>query len=336
MRINIANLDENTQLRQITEDISVFNLNDGIGIVIYAQTESGPYPFAFDVHVDDEKPDKMSQFINAIHGYIFGDPNVIPEDMRKVALMTLNSIEAKLIENDIPMHRSDDEASKIHYHLPSGSELIADIREIDWEANAKNINILYSSTMNAKLLIRSMIMHQPITIPGEDGQGIEVDAAVQAARDFESFVEANKLPAIDYSMYEKAGIDGVQLLILKMMDILEIYQTLILHTMLYMTQRDGSQYYESMIKGVNDAKEKKLDDIFRVFVEMFIHNNQQAFDTLSDDEKIAFEDLVVKYMSSSSKIYNKPAEPETTDEVVEDSDPSVETEEVTDDGEEDN
>ena len=245
-------IEELGALAPINEQIDLFTVQDGLGIILKNPETGNAFPFA--VHVEDEHPNVLSDFINVIHTEVFQNKESVPQDLRKEIMHVINVAEAVLIENDVPMQRSDDQRNKIYYTLVTGDQLITDIGSIDWEDNRKNLQNMLSSLNNCKMLINALLRSQPVTLHGENGEATTIPADVHALNEIKIFHENNKM-SIDYSVFDLPDVTPREKLIAQLIDVMSVYNELIIHTAVYSAQKDVIAYYEGILAGMQKASE---------------------------------------------------------------------------------
>lgn len=289
MNINFLNkaVEELGSLQKIMDDLFLFQVSDGLGVVICA---ADGQPFPFEMHIEDERIDKLSKFVNIIHNFVFNNDDSVPADLRKKIMVTINGIEGRLIENDVEMRRADDEASKLNYFLMNGMRLTADMKDVDWSKNIENLPMLSGYVINAKILIKCLLTGEPVIVPGENGEQESVDAIEMAGREYDEFCTKNDVHNIDYTMFE--GLSPRDLAIIKMLDIIEVYRQIILQSAVIKVQGDISSQYENLIKNILEGQK----DVVRKYIRATMSND---FTELSDEDAEFINQVIDEYVSET-------------------------------------
>lgn len=250
-------IEELGQLTAVMQEVSLFTVSDGLGIVL---TNAGGHSFPFAIHVMEERPSTLSEFVNSIHSEVMTNPTAVPAELRKEVLQILNIVEGKLLENDVPMQSAEEQQSKIYYNLVTGDQLITDIKTINWEENAQHMQNMIMSLNNCKMIVNALLRNQQITAKNEDGEDVQVSPYDHAASEIKAFHENNKM-TINYSCFDLPDVTEREKLIAQMIDVMTVYYELLIHTAIFTTQRDVVNYYETMLKGTRETYEKMLADL---------------------------------------------------------------------------
>lgn len=148
----------------------------------------------------------------------------------------------------------DDAAYKILYHMINGTVIASDVRQINWEEQAKNLQNMEQLALNVRNLINALVTRETVEVPIQDPENPEAEPQMVTKRSEEvaeteiaRFTESNKLN-IDYEMIEGCGIATKrEMLIIKLIDILEIHQQMIAATLSVINQQNVASFYEQRI-----------------------------------------------------------------------------------------
>lgn len=165
--------------------------------------------------------------------------------------------------------QEEDNSNKIFYHLINGQIMFSDATQMNWDENIKNMGNTISAADSVRQLIALLESREEVEIKSSEEETTgEMKSTIELAKaEIAKFHEVHKLD-IDYKVFEEAGIATErELLVLKLIDILEVYQQLITATALVTNQQQLINMYEQRIRELINTTSKDADEMTPVNVE---------------------------------------------------------------------
>lgn len=119
-------------------------------------------------------------------------------------------------EADVPPEK------RVYYRLMNGSTIYTDGTKIDWKSVGENLQQMYQTVDNLRLLIRTLLLTDTIKT-GEGDQQKDESSLEYVKNTVQHFFAENKMEEIDYSMFEVERVSDIDRLIVRLIDIMTIY-----------------------------------------------------------------------------------------------------------------
>lgn len=185
----------------------------------------------------------------------------------EVAAKNDNSPVVTKMKNGQDEQEEIDPRGKIFYHLINGRIMYTDASAINWEENIKHIDDIQRMADNVRGLINLLLTEKTFKKPAqkdEDGNEVapekEITVEELVEEELRMFHATNKLD-IDYSMYDNYIATKREVMIAKLIDVLTIYNELILVSSVIAGQ---NQVIEQFTKQAQPATEEEKEAIEEV------------------------------------------------------------------------
>ena len=185
----------------------------------------------------------------------------------EVAAKNDNSPVVTKMKNGQDEQEEIDPRGKIFYHLINGRIMYTDASAINWEENIKHIDDIQRMADNVRGLINLLLTEKTFKKPAQkdkDGNEVtpekEITVEELVEEELRMFHATNKLD-IDYSMYDNYIATKREVLIAKLIDVLTIYNELILVSSVIAGQ---NQVIEQFTKQAQPATEEEKEAIEEV------------------------------------------------------------------------
>lgn len=165
--------------------------------------------------------------------------------------------------------QEEDNSNKIFYHLINGQIMFSDATQMNWDENIKNMGNTISAADSVRQLIALLESREEVEIKSSEEETTgEMKSTVELAKaEIAKFHEIHKLD-IDYKVFEEAGVATErELLVLKLIDILEVYQQLITATALVTNQQQLINMYEQRIRELTNTTSEDAGEMTPIDVE---------------------------------------------------------------------
>lgn len=251
-------LSENVFLKETMDDGRV-----KLDIYVPSKTDANAY---YDFAVEpDKNMGSLSDVINELMRQMYTGELELSDDMKSDVMRSVT-----IGVGELAAGSDENTENKIFYHMLNGMVVVSDIAQIDWDSNIKNIENIQRTTDNIRHLITSLMTTKEIEAKTVDENGTETtvmkDVSDVVKNEIAAFSQKTGLN-VDYSMFEKSGIATErEILIAKLVDILEIHQQIIAVTMSIKAQRDIINQFTAQ-QGTEPAHEIPVDEIPEVSAE---------------------------------------------------------------------
>lgn len=245
-------ISDNVFLKEtVTEDQRV-KLN-----ILFPAKDSADTFYNFEM-IPDQSFGSLSDIINDLMRQLYTGDLEIPDDIKTDVMRSVTIGVGELAANGAP---DENPENKIFYHMLNGSVVVTNANQIDWDSNIKNIEEINRTADNIRHLIASLISRKEIEVKTINDDGTESsetrDTVEVVKNEIENFTKRTNLN-VDYSVFEKSGIATErEVLIAKLIDILEIHQQIIMVTVSIAAQRNMLEQFSKQ----NQNAEVPADDI---------------------------------------------------------------------------
>lgn len=162
----------------------------------------------------------------------------IPEDESEY-----ESVLKSIMKVHINMMSNDNSNPQIYYFLLNGKVLTSDATKINWDAEIERIDDTRKSAESIRRIIALLLSRDEIEVHDDDNNTVTKTSAIEFAKnEIDKFLDSHKLD-IDYSEFNLAT--ERELLIAKLIDILEIYNEIICATVSIAGQKRVIEHYEN-------------------------------------------------------------------------------------------
>ena len=185
----------------------------------------------------------------------------------EVAAKNDNSPVVTKMENGQDEQEEIDPRGKIFYHLINGRIMYTDASAINWEENIKHIDDIQRMADNVRGLINLLLTAKTHVLPSrKDENGNEITPAKEIAvetlveDELKAFHETNKLD-IDYSMYDNYIATKREVMIAKLIDVLTIYNELILVSSVIAGQNQVIEQFTKQAQPATEEEKEAIDEV---------------------------------------------------------------------------
>ena len=256
MKIQFKKIDaipENT--RQIVENLYIdenIGAHDG-QLEIYVTANGTDTVYNFETTPDETSGQAIVLVNNILAAIITNQIEGIEETDRNEIIDSLNKITGKLVEernNFFEVTSNDiDPKNKIFFYMMNGKILYSDITKIPVDENIKNIDAMNQTVRSLQNLIRFLVTSETVNKVNEKGEVVDdekIPVIDLAKREVDNFMNANNLK-IDYSIFDTDYTTERERMIVRLMDVINIYQQIILLTNVVAAQNHVAEYYENIL-----------------------------------------------------------------------------------------
>lgn len=185
----------------------------------------------------------------------------------EVAAKNDNSPVVTKMKNGQDAQEEIDPKGKIFYHLINGRIMYTDINAINWEENIKHIDDIQRMADNVRGLINLLLTEKTFKKPAqkdEDGNEVapekEITVEELVEEELRMFHATNKLD-IDYSMYDNYIATKREVLIAKLIDVLTIYNELILVSSVIAGQNQVIEQFTKQAQPVTEEEKEAIEEV---------------------------------------------------------------------------
>lgn len=257
-------------VRKVCEHLLVKEGVDGENteLTMYFPAAEDPVTKVFKfVIIPESKFGSLTIVTQDIMRFIFSDKatDIIPtEDMQ--AVISACTVGAGELTSKV-QEESKDHADKIFYHLMNGQVLVSDTKEFDWSENIKNMHRISFAEDRIRQLIMLLVTQEEIDVmpPRSEDDTDETPRTpvkrktVDVAKDEIALFQEQYQINPDYSIFENDRTTEREILIMKLIDMIEVHQQLLSATVLINTQSQIIAYYEDQFRKIREAAEPAPD-----------------------------------------------------------------------------
>lgn len=185
----------------------------------------------------------------------------------EVAAKNDNSPVVTKMKNGQDEQEEIDPRGKIFYHLINGRIMYTDINAINWEENIKHIDDIQRMADNVRGLINLLLTEKTFKKPAQkdkDGNEVapekEITVEELVEEELRMFHATNKLD-IDYSMYDNYIATKREVLIAKLIDVLTIYNELILVSSVIAGQNQVIEQFTKQAQPATEEEKEAIDEV---------------------------------------------------------------------------